>query len=46
MGRAQMAKLTKVYDLALKTGCPVVGIYDSKGARLEEGPTRWPPTGT
>ena len=37
MGRAQMAKLTKVYDLALKTGCPVVGIYDSKGARLEEG---------
>lgn len=37
MGRAQMAKLAKVYDLALKTGCPVVGIYDSKGARLEEG---------
>ena len=36
MGRAQWAKIKKVYELALKTGCPVVGIYDSMGARLAE----------
>ena len=36
MGRAQWAKIKKVYELALKTGCPVVGIYDSMGARLTE----------
>ena len=37
MGRAQGAKIKKVYDLALMNGCPVVGIYDSKGAFAEEG---------
>ena len=36
MGRAQWAKIKKVYELALKTGCPVVGVYDSMGARLAE----------
>ena len=30
-------KITAVYDLAAKTGGPVVGFYDSKGARLAEG---------
>jgi propionyl-CoA carboxylase beta chain len=30
-------KIVKVMDLALKTGCPVVGINDSGGARIQEG---------
>ncbi|MCD7796688.1 MAG: carboxyl transferase [Clostridiales bacterium] len=34
---AQCAKIKKIYDLALKTGCPVIGIYDSNGAKLTEG---------
>ncbi len=37
VGRVHAAKIKKVYDLALKTGAPVVGIYDSNGARLSEG---------
>lgn len=37
MSKAQAAKIKKVYDLALKTGCPVFGFYDSKGGRLNEG---------
>jgi propionyl-CoA carboxylase beta chain len=27
----------KIMDLALKTGCPVIGINDSGGARIQEG---------
>ena len=34
---AQCAKLKKIYDLATKTGCPVIGIYDSNGVKLDEG---------
>lgn len=34
---AQCAKLKKVYDMAAKTGCPIVGIYDSNGLKLTEG---------
>lgn len=34
---AQCAKIKKIYDLASKTGCPVVGIYDSNGMSLNEG---------
>ncbi|MEU5208108.1 acyl-CoA carboxylase subunit beta [Streptomyces sp. NPDC020742] len=30
-------KIVKVMDFALKTGCPVVGINDSGGARIQEG---------
>jgi propionyl-CoA carboxylase beta chain len=30
-------KIVKVMDLALKTGCPVVGLNDSGGARIQEG---------
>jgi propionyl-CoA carboxylase beta chain len=30
-------KVCKVMDLAMKTGCPVVGINDSGGARIQEG---------
>lgn len=34
---AQCSKIKKIYDLASKTGCPVVGIYDSNGMKLKEG---------
>ncbi len=34
---AQCTKIKKVYDLAQKTGNPVVGIYDSNGVKLTEG---------
>ncbi len=37
MSNAQAAKIKKIYDLAVKTGCPVIGLYDSNGARLGEG---------
>lgn len=37
VGRVHAAKIKKVYDLAVKTGAPVVGIYDSNGADLKEG---------
>ncbi|MDQ1618722.1 MAG: propionyl-CoA carboxylase beta chain [Actinomycetota bacterium] len=30
-------KIVKVMELALKTGCPMVGINDSGGARIQEG---------
>ena len=30
-------KICKVMDMALKVGCPVVGINDSGGARIQEG---------
>lgn len=37
MSKAHAAKLKKIYDLAEKTGTPVVGLYDSVGAKLTEG---------
>ncbi len=37
LNRAQAEKIAKVYDLAAKTGVPVVGIYDSCGADLSDG---------
>lgn len=30
-------KICKVMDLAMKTGCPIIGINDSGGARIQEG---------
>src|SRR4029453_4576183 len=30
-------KITKVMDLAIKTGCPIVGINEGAGARIQEG---------
>lgn len=36
MSVAQAKKIAKIYDLALKTGAPVVGFYDSCGGRLEQ----------
>lgn len=37
MSKAQAAKIKKVYDLALKTGAPVVAVYDSVGGRIDQG---------
>lgn len=37
LNRAQAEKIAKVFDLAAKTGVPVVGIYDSCGADLNDG---------
>ena len=37
VGQAHAAKIEKMYDWALKTGAPVIGIYDSHGARVSEG---------
>lgn len=37
VGKAQAAKILKVYRLAAQNGAPVVGVYDSDGARLGEG---------
>ncbi len=30
-------KVCKVMDLAMKTGCPVIGLNDGSGARIQEG---------
>lgn len=37
VGAAHGAKIKKLYDLAVKTGAPLVGIYDSDGADLANG---------
>ena len=37
LGEAHGKKIVKVYELARKTGCPIIGIYDSGGARIHEG---------
>ncbi|MCH9815347.1 MAG: acyl-CoA carboxylase subunit beta, partial [Actinomycetia bacterium] len=37
LGQVFGEKIVKVMDLALKTGCPVIGINDSGGARIQEG---------
>ncbi|SFB44191.1 propionyl-CoA carboxylase carboxyltransferase subunit [Amycolatopsis marina] len=37
MGEAFGEKVLKVMDLALTIGCPVIGINDSGGARIQEG---------
>lgn len=34
---AQCAKIKKIYDLATKTGCPVISVFDSNGVKLTEG---------
>ena len=37
LNKVQAEKIVKIYDLAAKTGTPVVGIYDSCGADLNDG---------
>ena len=37
LGEVYGEKITKVMDLAIKTGCPIVGINEGAGARIQEG---------
>src|SRR5437870_5342057 len=37
LGEVMGEKMCKIMDLAAKIGCPVVGINDSGGARIQEG---------
>ncbi len=37
LGEVYGEKITKVMDLAMKTGCPIVGINEGAGARIQEG---------
>src|ERR1700710_785063 len=37
LGEVMAEKMCKIMDLAAKIGCPVVGINDSGGARIQEG---------
>ncbi len=37
LGGAHATKITKVMDLAMKVGAPVIGLNDSGGARIQEG---------
>lgn len=37
VGKVHAQKIVKVIDMAVKTGCPVIGLLDSGGARLQEG---------
>lgn len=37
IGKAQAAKINRIYELAAQNGAPVVGIFDSDGAKLGEG---------
>ena len=37
MSTAQAAKITKIMDMALQNGAPVIGVLDSGGSRIAEG---------
>lgn len=37
LGEAFAEKICKIMDLALMNGCPVIGLNDSGGARIQEG---------
>ncbi len=37
LGEVYGQKIVKVMDLAMKTGCPVVGLNEGSGARIQEG---------
>jgi propionyl-CoA carboxylase beta chain len=37
LAEAHAEKITKVMDLAMKTGAPLIGLNDSGGARIQEG---------
>ncbi len=37
LGEGHSQKICKVMDLAVKVGCPVIGINDSGGARIQDG---------
>ena len=37
LGEVYGEKIIKVMDLAIKTGCPIIGINEGAGARIQEG---------
>jgi len=37
LSKAHAEKVCKIYDMAMKVGAPVIGLYDSGGARIQEG---------
>lgn len=37
LGEVYGEKIVKVMDLAMKTGCPIIGINEGAGARIQEG---------
>ena len=37
LGEVYGEKITKVMDLAIKTSCPIIGINEGAGARIQEG---------
>jgi len=37
LGEMHSKKMTNIMDLAAKNGCPIVGLNDSGGARIQEG---------
>ncbi|MDN5743691.1 MAG: acyl-CoA carboxylase subunit beta [Nocardioidaceae bacterium] len=37
LGEVYGEKITKVMDLAIKAGCPIIGINEGAGARIQEG---------
>ena len=37
LGLAHARKITKIMDMAVQVGCPVIGLSDSGGARIQEG---------
>jgi len=37
LSEAHAEKICKVMDLAMKIGCPIIGLNDSGGARIQEG---------
>lgn len=37
LGKHHAQKICKIMDMAVKIGCPIIGIIDSGGARIDEG---------
>ncbi len=37
LGKRHAEKICKIMDMAAKVGCPVIGLLDSGGARIDEG---------
>lgn len=37
LSRTHAQKITKVQDMALKVGAPIIGLFDAGGARIQEG---------
>jgi len=37
LGKRHAQKICKIMDLAVKIGCPIIGLIDSGGARIDEG---------